>query len=408
MVHFGGTAARGMGFPEDDEMKILIFMTQFYQLGGAELLAVELAEALNKCGIHTDVLSMYNEDILGMREAKERLLERGIPNVRFLNMRIHPPIVTLFPAIVRLRRLIRQHRYDVVETSMISPTVIAAWATRGSRVPHVAGVHHVFRRKEHASPFHSFWRFSVRHNSCVRYYAISEYVRRCWIAYSRTSPTYTRTIYNAVSDQYFSNQADRHNVRAEFGLQNDSRIALYVGRLAAYKGIDTLMDALGPILENENLVLYVVGHVDTSVAGTQEMMQRIYGQVADAGWGCRVRFLGYRKDVPRLMAGADVLVHPARVEGFGLVLAEAMAAGLPVVATGVDGIPEVLAGTESIMVPAEDPEALREAVLKTLRRTPEESRVAIQKGRRRAEAFRMDKRTHAMIQLFDDVLAERF
>lgn len=389
-------------------MKVLIFMTQFYQLAGAERLDVELAEELSKRGVHTDVLCMYGEALPGMSEAKGGLLKRGVRNIHFLNMKIHPPIVTLFPAILRLRRLIRENRYDVVETSMISPTVIAAWATYGLRARHVAGVHHVFSRQKHASAFHSFWRLSVRLNTRVRYYAISEYVRKRWIAYSQTASAYTRTIYNAIPDQCFSTRTNRNVIHDEFALPSDARIALYVGRLAAYKGIDTLMDALGPILEGENLALLLVGQLDASVAGTEEMMQRIHRQVADASLVHRVRFLGHRKDVPRLMAGADVLVHPARTEGFGLVLAEAMAAGLPIVASDVDGIPEVLAGTHSLTVPAGDPDALRDAVLKTLRRTPEEASVAIQRGRLRAEAFRINKRTHAMIQLFEDVLGERF
>jgi len=107
--------------------------------------------------------------------------------------------------------------------------------------------------------------------------------------------------------------------------------------------------------------------------------------------------------IPRLMASCDLLVHPARIEGFGLVLAEALAAGLPVVASNVDGIPEVLAGTDSLMVQPDDPEALRDAVLKTLNRTPEETVCAIEKGRTRAEDFRIGKRTDAMVKLFEDV-----
>ena len=103
-----------------------------------------------------------------------------------------------------------------------------------------------------------------------------------------------------------------------------------------------------------------------------------------------------------------LMVHPARIEGFGLVLAEAMAARLPVVASNVEGIPEVLADTDSIMVPPNEPELLRQAVLRTLNRTPEEATEAIEKGRRRAKAFHIDNRTDKMIQLFGDLMNRSF
>ena len=91
-----------------------------------------------------------------------------------------------------------------------------------------------------------------------------------------------------------------------------------------------------------------------------------------------------------------------------MTLAEAMAARLPVVASKVEGIPEVLAGTDSLMIPPDDSNALRAAVLETLHRTPGEAARAIENGRKRAEAFRIEKRTNAMIGLFENVLDGKF
>jgi glycosyltransferase involved in cell wall biosynthesis len=100
------------------------------------------------------------------------------------------------------------------------------------------------------------------------------------------------------------------------------------------------------------------------------------------------------------MASADVLVHPTRHEGFGLVLAEALATGLPVVASNVGGIPEVVAGTDSILVPPDDVAALQEAVQRVLNRTSEEAEAARQKGRARAEFFRTERRTDELLAYF--------
>jgi glycosyltransferase involved in cell wall biosynthesis len=323
-------------------------------------------------------------------------------------MRIHPSNAKIGLAVRKLRQLIRQQGYDVVETSLVSPSVMASLATWGTRVRHVAGIHQVFSGDNDSSKRHMFLRLSARLNRQNRYYAISDYVADDWIRYSRTSARHIRRIYNSISDDCFGAIPDRGGVRGELGLSEDGRIAIYVGRLAAYKGLDSLLDALGPVLKQQNLFLLFVGHPDLFVNGTREMLQQMEQQIVEKNWGDRVKFLSFRNDVPRLMASADVLVHPTQKDGFGLVLAEAMAVGLPVVTSNVEGIPEVVAGTNSIMVPQDDPVALCNAVLKTLNRTSDEVASAIEKGRHRVQFFRTDVRTDAMINLFEDVLSDRF
>ncbi len=393
-------------------MKVLIFMTRIHNPYGAERLGVELAEELNKRGVHADILSLYTEDLPGVPEAKQNLLHSGIPAVHFLGLKPHPPLVSLIPTIWKLRRLIRKNQYDIVETSQLSSTVLAAWATRSMSTRHVEGLHSAFAKERYNSNRHLIWRISVRMNKHVRFYAISDYVARHWVSYSKTAANRTRMILNAIPNDCFEALPDRDGVQEELGVPPDSRIALFVGRMLMRKGIDTILDAIGPLLKKENLCLAYVGGWDQPpegfFAGEDGLLDRMRKRVAEEGWTDRVRFLGRRDDVPRLMASSDILVHPARIEGFGLVLAEAMAARLPVVASNMEGIPEVLAGTDSIMVPSDDPVALRKAVLKTLNRSHDEAREAIEKGRRRAEDFRIDNRIDAMIQLFEDVQNELF
>jgi glycosyltransferase involved in cell wall biosynthesis len=393
-------------------MKILIFTTQFYQLGGAERLAVELAETLNHRGIHADILSQCTKDLPGVAEATEHLKSCGITAVLFLDLNVHPRFSSIPGAVRRLRQIVRDGQYDLVETSSLTPSLIAALTFCGMGVRHVMGIHDVFSRKRQCGLKYQIWRRLMRWNSNNRFYAISEYVRSSWIEYSATRTSRTRKVLNGITDRSFVLEPDRIGVRRELGVSESSRLFLFVGRLLKRKGIDTLLEAVGPILEQYDVYLLYVGNDAETPEGffadEVGLMERLRSTLREEAWGWRVRFLGLRKDVPRLMAACDALIHPARIEGFGLVLAEALAAGLPVIASNVQGIPEVLAGTESVMVPPDDPIALREAVLKTLNRSPVESAQAIEKGRKRAESFRTSERTKQMIKLFEDVLSNKF
>lgn len=385
-------------------MKILIFMTQFYHLGGAERLAVELAEALNKGGIHTDILSLYADNLPNASEAREELLRLGIPKVRFLGMKTAPSTSSVLPAILRLQRLLIEEEYDIVETSMTPPAIIASWATLGTPTRHVAGLHQVFRKDRENSWTHRLWRFSAMCNRHLRYYAISDYVAESWIKYSMTPLHHTRRVYNCITDDCFESVSDRPTLCNELDLPEEVRLVAYVGRLAAYKGIGTLLEALGPVLYQHNLAVLYVGIPDLSVTGTRELLQTMEQRIIAENWSERIRFLGLRKDIPRVMASVDVLVHPTRMEGFGLTLVEALATGLPIVSSNAEAIPEVLAGTDSILVPPNELHAFRDAVLETLKRSPEEKARANEKGRMRAQEFRAERRLASMIRLYQEVL----
>lgn len=389
-------------------MKVVLFMTQFHQLNGAERLGVELAEALNaRGGFQADLVSMYGRDNPDVPEAEEALRKRGIGRFFYLNLNVHPRPWPFFQAILHLRSLLKSEGYDVVETSQITPAIMACWASLGLKTRHVAGIHDVFSRDRYNAVRHRIWRFSIEFGRCDRFYAISEYVRQKWIEYSNTQEQKTEVVLNGIPGDCFEAVPDRVRMRGELGFPADARIALFVGRLLKRKGIDTVLDALGPILETHNLYLVYVGEWGYPAEGffTEEdrLRERMETQIADAGWEDRVRFLGRRGDVPDLMAASDVLVHPARIEGFGLVLAEALAAGLPVVASNVQGIPEVLAGTDSIMTEPDDVGAVRASVEEILRRPPELAARAVEKGRARAECFRMENRINGLIRLFKSV-----
>ncbi len=152
--------------------------------------------------------------------------------------------------------------------------------------------------------------------------------------------------------------ARRSELRAALGAPAGAVVVMMIGRLVAEKGYLELFEAMGRV----DAVLWVVGErlesdrpsaVEAAVAGLEE-----HPELAE-----RIRFLGYRRDVPDLLRAADIFTLPSHREGMPRSIIEAMMTGLPVVATDIRGSrEEVVPGETGLLVPVRDSEALAEAL----------------------------------------------
>jgi glycosyltransferase involved in cell wall biosynthesis len=134
---------------------------------------------------------------------------------------------------------------------------------------------------------------------------------------------------------------DRGAARQELGLDHEAFTIGFVGHLNAVKGADLFMDAFGELADLP---------VAASVIGVGPMREPLKSRAADLGVADRVTWHGLVQDMGTLMPALDVLVLSSRSEGTPIVLFEAMAAGTPVVVTGVGGVPDVVSGDEALVV----------------------------------------------------------
>ena len=165
-----------------------------------------------------------------------------------------------------------------------------------------------------------------------------------------------KVLYNAVDPPNRNVQADRAEVRRELGLGPEQKLVLMVGRLTEAKDHPTLFCAAQRVLAIDPPVTFLcAGHGELEAALRRELAER---KLTD-----RVRLLGLRRDVPRLLSAADVFCLTSRFEGFPNAVAEAMAAGLPVVCTRFEGVEEVVQdGRTGLLVGVGDDEALARRV----------------------------------------------
>lgn len=188
------------------------------------------------------------------------------------------------------------------------------------------------------------------------------------------------TLHNAIDPEPFLTVGSREECRAALGLPVAGRIVLCVGRLVTYlKGQDILIRTMAGVLQTHwDAKLYVVG--------TGPDRGRLEDLAVDTGVAHAVEFAGESSDIPLWMGAADLFVLPSRAEAFGIVLAEAGCAARAVVATRVDGIPEVVIdGKTGVLVAPDSPHALSQAI-NGLLASPARARVLGDAGRRHVMA----------------------
>jgi len=202
-----------------------------------------------------------------------------------------------------------------------------------------------------------------------------------------------RTITNGVDCDTFAPAAP--------GAPRSRRRVITVANLRTEKGHDTLIDAIPQVIGRRPDTEFVF-------VGDGPLREELRNRVTRLGVGAHVTFLGERGDVPALLAQSDVFVLPSRSEACPNGILEAMAAGLPIVASRVGGIPElVVSDSTGILVEPDRPEALAVALLSVLDQ-PERARALATAARVRAERhFSFDRMVSAFEDLYLTELAAR-
>jgi glycosyltransferase involved in cell wall biosynthesis len=315
-------------------------------LGGTEKQLVLLAKGLRERGVTTTVLVMFDGG-----PGEEALRQGGIPVVRlgFRNSKAgwRMPLVNLM-AFFRLVTLLRRMKPDIVHAFLFHAYVLAPPAIRLAGVPVlVAGRRSMGEFAEGHRVFLIVERIATRATDFL--IANAWAVAKNTLSREKVPPGKVSVIYNALPESAFG--------RAQpASFSTELPVVLCVANLLGYKGHRFLLQSIAK-LQSKGLpcTLVLVGEGPERVA-----LERQSKQI-----GIDTRFLGARRDVPALLARADVFVLPSLHEGMSNAVMEAMAAGLPIVATEVGGTGELLKG-RGILVPPADPDALAEGLRRVL------------------------------------------
>jgi glycosyltransferase involved in cell wall biosynthesis len=277
------------------------------------------------------------------------LAERGIESRRFSTLRHYNP-VTAVPAVIAIASYLRKHDFDIVHTHSTEAGIIGRLAATLAGVPNVVHtVHGVPFAEDRSSLLNRFVLACERLTAPLadRLVTNAEAIATEYVARDIGQPDQYATVYSGIDLERFASAEPAPD------LPETGPVVLFVGRLVEGKGFSVLLDAVERIDIEFSLCL----------AGDGPLRERLAADIEARGLGDHVHLLGYREDVERLVAGSNVLVLPSFREGTPRVITEAMAGGLPVVASNIAGIPEQIDdGGNGLLVPPGDPDALADAL----------------------------------------------
>jgi glycosyltransferase involved in cell wall biosynthesis len=355
--------------------------------GGAEQQVRALALAFRRRGWDVGVISMlplepFLMDLHGEGIRVATLdMDKGIPDPR---------------AVARLARLIRRWRPDVLHAHMVHANLLARLSRLLVRTPVLISTIH--NQDEGAQWRYVAYRLTDRltdATTTVSLVAVDESVRRGAVRRDRI-----RLIPNGiVIGDHHPDAVVRDRVRAELGL-SDRFIWLAVGRLTDAKAYPDMVDAFGRVFAAD-------ARAHLLIAGEGPLQQAIQAAIDAAGLAAEIRLLGRRSDVPALMQAADGFVMSSAWEGLPMVLLEASASALPIVATDVGGSRDaIVEGRSGHITPPGDPAALADAMLAVMA-MPADAQLAMgEAAREHVVAFEMESVVDAWQDLYQRLLAD--
>ena len=342
----------------------------------------------------TDIEKMNVED------GAEKAIKSGVKVIALptLVRSIRP--VKDFRALISLVRLIFNEKPDIVHTHSSKGGILGRMAAKIVGVPHIIHTPHGHVFYGHFGRFASrifMWVEKIFSMFTDRMVALTDGEKDDYINLSVCPPDKLLKIHSGVHVKKFM-QANGNRVekRRSLGLDQNGAVIGFVGWLLPIKGPDYLLKAMDDVWhEHQEAALVLVGKGDLDVDLRSEARKKNVNG--------KVKFLGWREDIDEIMPLFDMLVLPSLNEGMGRVLVEAMAAGKPVVASRVGGIPDLVRdGETGYLVPPADEKALAEGIKKLLD-DPDKAKQMGLRGQEHCRQFSLETMIEKLDELYSDL-----
>lgn len=365
-------------------MKVLLVVTGL-TMGGAEKVVTHLADALVASGCQ--VLLVYMKGPLQVRPSR--------PEVRLACLDMDGPS-RLWAGYRTFRSLIREFDPDIVHSHMFHATMLARMMRLTVPIRcNISTMHTAYDGGRLRALAYRLTDGLADISTNVSCEAVEAFV-----ANGAVKPGRMITVHNGIAvDEFQPAPAARALVREDFAVEPGCKLFVAAGRLGWSKDYPNMFQALARLPDDVRFKLLI--------AGDGPLRPDLEAQVAELGLASKVQFLGIRSDIPHLMSAADVFVLSSAGEGFGLVVAEAMACECVVVATDSGGVREVL-GDAGFLVPSRDPGALAASIVAAASLSRDEAlRLGRAARQRVVDTYSFDRSLQKWHELYGSLVAAR-
>ena len=387
----------------DHKIKILRVIARL-NIGGPAIHVVLLSAGMNRGRFESLLIS--GSENAGEGSMLDYALSHGVQPVMI------PEIVGEFSlgprelrALVRLYRLMRQERPQVVHTHTAKAGFVGRLAARLARVPVVVHTFHGHVLHGYYGPHKTQLLCRMERGlACLtdRIITVSEQVKRDLVTYGVAAADHIQVISLGLElDPFLDSSRYRGAFRRELQLNGVERLVGIVGRIFPIKNHHLFLEAAALVAREDPAARFVI-------VGDGTLRPALERRAQEMGIADRVIFTGWRRDLPDIYADLDVLAVTSNNEGTPVSAIEAMAAGCPVVATHVGGLPDLISeGKTGYLVPPGNAPAVATALLRVLHQ-PEMARCMGETARRAArERFSAQRLITDMEQLYLELLGRK-
>jgi glycosyltransferase involved in cell wall biosynthesis len=331
-------------------MKKILFLNSCVEWGGGEKWTFETAQALHRRGYEIIVGSAAESELYNRAE-KVGLKTKIVPVKSSLSI-LNP---------FKLLSFVNYLKREEIDTIFLNLSQDLKFGAIGG---HLAQVNKIIYRRGSAIPIKDRFYTKFLLEDCVTdIIANSKSTRETILENTAEwlSEEKIKIIYNGIKLDKVDDAEVNSSIREEFGIAKDEVLIANVGRLSRQKGHKYLVETV-------ELMSRKINNFKVLIVGKGELEAEVKAEVKALGLEDHIIFTGFRTDVYSIMKQVDFLLHTALWEGFGFVIAEAMAAGRPVVSTDVSNISEIVVdGETSYLAESKNPEDIAEKAIRMIK-----------------------------------------